>query len=58
MILLVEVEIAISFQVRISQKIPNRISNKLRYLLAPLHTIYISNIKKIGSAEIFSFSSV
>ena len=55
MILFAEVEIAIRFQVNITWKISDRIFNKLRYLLAPLHTNYISKIKKIGSTEIFSF---
>ena len=57
MILLVEVEIAIRFQAKISRNVSDRIVNKSRYLYAPLCTIYISNIKKIGSAEVFSFSS-
>ena len=42
MILFVEVEIAIRFQVKISRKISDIITNKMRFLLAPLHTIYIT----------------
>ena len=58
MILLVEVEIAIRFQVKISRNVSDRIVNKSIFLYAPLCTIYISNIKKIGSVEVFSFSSI
>ena len=42
MILFVEVEIAIRFQVKISRKISDIITNKMRFHLAPLHTIYIT----------------
>ena len=41
MILFVEVEIAIRFQVKIS-RISDIITNKMRFHLAPLHTIYIT----------------
>ena len=56
-ILFINVEIAIRFPKNISQNSTDKITKNSRILLAPLCTIYILNIKQIGSAEAFSDSS-